>query len=188
MRHRVGLLLMAAAALVLASPTTQVGARSRALPGLRNTFTQSAQPNFRDIEGSYLESYDRVGPDPASGIVMRKTFVIRLGPDSSVHEEWGEAVKKCKVCRRSYSADSRLGETRDHVRWEVVSSAVVRRIFEGGHYIEILEIENEGSECSLHVRYLPEKGHRTIIMNRSDTRQPAEFSVPVVREEECRIN
>jgi hypothetical protein len=137
----------------------------------------------------FVETHDRLDPDPIAGISRAVTIEAVLTHDGHVHE-----ANTAEVRRGRYFAtdrgqnDAQLGDTSARAVWRVEGANKLQRLVVGKQFIAIADVEiGKAGTCSVQVKFVLEKGFGDVVMRRRDNGQMARFSQPRVTSASCSI-
>jgi hypothetical protein len=142
------------------------------------------------IEIDFTEIHDRLAPDVMPGIFATHQTVATLSAANLVSE-----TNQTVAGRRRKNPDvhpeqnsEALGDNSARAVWHVLGPHQLRRIFVGGQYLMVMDIEiGAGNACNVQIKYLLQKGYTEIISNRGNNGPLFHSSLPKVVASGCSI-
>ena len=143
---------------------------------------------------NFVETHDRLDPDPRPGITRSATIEATLSGNGQIHENNADYIKgnakrnKPGNGMRQGENDEKLGDTATRVVWRVDGPHKLQRLLVGKQFIMVAEIEVvQDASCSVEIKYLLQKGYTDVVMRRRDNGELAKFSLPKVLNSSCSI-
>jgi hypothetical protein len=166
---------------------------------------QSASPPASTvIRGELVEVHDFLSDDnapaspPAANVEWSHSFTITLAGRNKVDETWNSVrlrigskpspLTSQDQNKGTLGGNGMIGQNSNHVVWHVLGINKLQRIFQGEHYLMMMDIDvSAGKACHVEIRYLRQTGFVSVVMKRIDTGSMAHFSLPRVESASCTI-
>jgi hypothetical protein len=150
------------------------------------------------IRGEFVETHDFLSDESApsssqrTAIEWQHGFTITLSGNNQVAEKWNSARLRVGSKPSPLSAQDQnnvtIGQSSNRVIWHILGEKKLERIFQGQHYLMIMNIEvNASKTCRVEVKYLRQTGFVSVVMKRADNGKMANFSLPSVESASCTI-
>ncbi len=139
----------------------------------------------------FIETHDRLDPDPKAGISRSVKIEATLSGDGQVHENDVSGFGRGKKHNPGWSEnenDEKLGDTSSKVVWRVEGPHKLQRLVVGKQFLTVADVDvGQDGSCSVQIKYLLQKGYSEVIMRRRDNGEFAKFSLPRVLSSSCSI-
>jgi len=138
----------------------------------------------------YVETHDRLDPDPKSGIVARHKIEATLTADNHVaeHDENQSGGRK-RIFVKQLDSRGALGDNSAWATWRVLGPHKLERLFAGHGFLLKIDVEiGPNSACSVDIAFLLQAGATAMVTRRLDTGDPARISQPKLLSSQCTIH
>lgn len=137
------------------------------------------------IIARYVNSLDRVEPEPQSGIVTRHELTVVLSGGKQIAENWNNQAGR--TVNRSASIRI-LGETGERGgAWRVMPGNKLQRSIDYPQNTTLLTIAVDGQSCRLDIAYHLKPGFSDYTFRRARSREWAHYREPKAVSRECAI-
>jgi len=137
----------------------------------------------------YVETHDRLDPDPKPGITVRHTLEATLSAGNHVVEnDRREVGGRKRVFVAHGQNQGALGDNTAWATWRVIGPHQLERLFAGHGFLLKIDVETGPADaCAVTVAYLLQAGFTSVMSRRADTGEPARISLPKVVSAQCSI-
>jgi hypothetical protein len=137
----------------------------------------------------YVETHDRLDPDPRAGIVVRHEIEATLTADNHVAErEQRQTGGRKQVFFNQLESRGALGDNSAWATWRVLGPHKLERLFAGRGFLLKIDVDiGADNACSVDVAYLLQAGATAMVTRRLDTGDPARISHPKLLSAQCSI-
>ena len=136
------------------------------------------------IQAKFSFRYDRIRPNPQSGIVVNQTVNATLSGEGNVSDTRIREAGRASDQKRNTKV---LGAESGALRWEVLDANKLRRTVNAPQSVQFLTITVNGNTCTLDVVFKLKPGFREYQFNRITDGTTAYFTQPMIQSTSCTI-
>ena len=137
----------------------------------------------------FVETHDRLDPEPKAGIIVKHTIEATLTADNHVTErDQRQGGGRNRSLSKETEARGAIGDNSAWATWRVMGPHQLERLFVGRGFLVKIDVEvGPGDACAANVAYLLRSGDSAMMVRRLDNSEPARVSKPEVLSAQCSI-